>query len=132
MKPLKFDDFPYLGRQLSDNERRHLQAMQQITPELFIKFLMDKGAKTTCLSCGRVALFIPHITVHDTDPDLPDYDGANDWEYVVPVHKNNASVNIHDTRYEVSCSCCGFISAYSAQAVIQWAKDKGYIVWEGF
>lgn len=134
MKPIKFDDFPYLGREWTDLELRHLAGIQQITPKLFIQFLAEIGAKTTCLSCGHSKLFVQHMTVHATDPDLPDYDGSDDWEYVYPVFKENKSesVTIYNTRYEVSCSRCGFIHAYSACEVVKWAKENGYIIWEGF
>lgn len=67
MKPLKFDDFPYADRSLNDNERGHLQVLQQISPKLFIQFLKDRGARTSCLSCGRPDLFIPHTVVHGTE-----------------------------------------------------------------
>lgn len=131
MKPLKFDDFPYADRSLNDNERGHLQVLQQISPKLFIQFLKDRGARTSCLSCGRLDLFIPHTVVHGTDPELDDYDDSNDWEYVTPIHKENELINIYNTRYEVSCSYCGFTSTYTAHTVVCWARDKGYIVWEG-
>ncbi|MGG5961886.1 hypothetical protein ACQSED_09190 [Salmonella enterica] len=132
MKTPKFDDFQYLGREWTDMERKHLGEMQQITPKLFIQFLTEKGAKTSCLSCGRSELSVPHMTVHETDPDLPDYDGSNDWEYIAPVYKDKGAVHIYNTRYEVSCSCCGFVSTYSAHAVVKWAKENGYIIWEEF
>ncbi|HEC0400368.1 TPA: hypothetical protein R1R37_001124 [Klebsiella aerogenes] len=130
MKPLNFDDFPYLGRDLTPTERKHLQCMQQITPKIFIQFLTEKGAKAFCLSCGHPKLFVPHTTVHNTDPELPDYDGSNDWEYITPSHKDDEPISIYNTRYEVICSHCGFTSTYSAYPVIQWAKENGLIVWE--
>ncbi|MEJ0232569.1 hypothetical protein Q0L23_25350 [Klebsiella michiganensis] len=131
MKPLNFDDFPYHERELNPMERKHLQGMQQITPKLFIQFLSEKGAKGFCLSCGHQKLFVPHTMVHSFDPDLPDNNSSTDWEYLTPSHKDNEPITIYNTRYEVTCSHCGFISTYSAHAVIQWAKDNGYIVWEG-
>ncbi|HBE4644854.1 TPA: hypothetical protein ACGY2B_002679 [Escherichia coli] len=131
MKPLKFDDFLYLGRPLNDKEREHVQALQKITPKLFIQFLTDRGAKTSCLSCGRPDLFVPHTVVHRTDHELDDYDGSKDWEYVTPIRKDNGPISIYNFRYEVSCSYCGFTSTYTAHTVVRWARDKGYIVWEG-
>lgn len=130
MKPPKFDDYPHLGRDWTTMERKHLGEIQQITPKLFIQFLAERGTKTSCLSCGHSKLFVPHMIVHDTDPELPDYDGSNDWEYVSPVYKENEPVSIYNTRYEVSCSRCGFIYTYSAYTVIRWARENGYIVWE--
>ncbi|ECI2262966.1 hypothetical protein AHY55_00900 [Salmonella enterica subsp. enterica] len=132
MKTPKFDDFQYLGRKWTDMERKHLSGMQQITPKLFIQFLTEKGAKTSCLSCGRSELSVPHMTVHETDPDLPDYDGSNDWEYISPIYKDNEPVQIYNTRYEVLCSYCGFVSTYSAHTVVEWAKENRYIIWEEF
>ena len=114
---------------LDETGKKDFQLIQQITPYIFIEFLADKGVKTTCQSCGHPELFVPHITEHfgKGDVDDEDYNDIDDITYVTPVAKGNGPFRIHNIKYEVNCSNCGFICHYQAYQVFQWAKSKGLI-----
>lgn len=121
-------DWLYDIDSLDEIAKKQYLLIRQITPEMFMDYLSEKGVKMTCQSCGKETLFFPHTIEHDGDyEDDEEYDESKDIKYVTPLPKYEGPFRIHTAKYEVNCSNCGFICHYGVFQVVQWAKGKGVI-----
>ncbi|QXZ18273.1 hypothetical protein [Lelliottia amnigena] len=122
-------DWLFNINELDEMSKKDYLQVRQITPQVFIAFLVDRGVKMTCQSCGKDTLFVPHTIEHDGDDDEDDedYDESKDITYVTPKPLSPGPFRIHSAKYEVNCSNCGFISHYLTYKVLEWAKQNGAI-----
>jgi hypothetical protein len=60
---LQFSDEEERKNRIKDELFRKLEAqVKMVTPELFARFLDERGASRTCISCGSNKLSVPEIT----------------------------------------------------------------------
>lgn len=108
----------------------------KVTPELFARFLDERGASRTCLSCGSNKLSVPETTTIQRDK-LPENfsqsspEAQSDATYDAMVQyvsysfiEEETMPRLSNVKYRVNCLNCGFISFYRAGPVVQWVMDQ--------
>ncbi|MBN5255309.1 hypothetical protein JY459_19150 [Serratia marcescens] len=110
--------------------------VKKVTPELFARFLDDRGASRTCLSCGSNRLSVPETTTVERDKlpenlnELSNEELSKATEEALVQYVSYSFIEeenmprISNVKYQVNCLNCGFISFYRAQPVIQWVMDQ--------
>lgn len=111
-------------------------ALKEITPQLFSRFLIERGASQICMSCGSVDLVVPESTDLIIEEgklvpfDSPDEDemaelGAEKFVNYVTYSKIDAdrTITYSNMQYSVHCMNCGFIIHYKAAIAIKWYAD---------
>lgn len=131
---------------VTENERKELireklfnkldSQVRKVTAELFAKFLHEKGASRTCLSCGSDKLSVPETSTVDR-AKLPDnfselsIDEQGDAMVTAMIRfvsytfiDDEAMPRLGNVKYQVNCLNCGFISQYRAHPVVSWVLDQ--------
>ncbi|MEB7893216.1 hypothetical protein NGK65_05645 [Serratia ureilytica] len=137
----------YFEQQFADEDKRKksiqdklfikLDAhVKKVTPELFARFLDERGASRTCLSCGSNKLSVPETTTIQRDK-LPENfselspeaqskatEGALVQYVSYSFIEDETMPRLSNVKYRVNCLNCGFISFYRASPVVQWVMDQ--------
>ena len=124
-------------QEVTDKLFRKLQGqLRKVTPELFAKFLDERGASRTCLSCGSNKLSVPEASTIDetklpkdmtdlTNEELVDVQIAAMTQYVnYSFIEEERMPRLSNVQYRVNCLNCGFVSHYRAYPVVQWVLDQ--------
>ncbi|MBH2886593.1 hypothetical protein ACTVKH_00645 [Serratia marcescens] len=110
--------------------------VKKVTPELFARFLGDRGASRTCLSCGSNRLSVPETTTVERDKlpknlnELSNEELSKATEEALVQYVSYSFIEeenmprISNVKYQVNCLNCGFISFYRAQPIIQWVMEQ--------
>ncbi|EBB3994477.1 hypothetical protein JKM78_004011 [Citrobacter freundii] len=118
--------------------QKEYRRLQSVTPQLFARFLTEKGVPGCCLACGRTDLSTPETTSVDiskspfgkvkfnelSEAEREEYITATQVNYVTPIKiepDKIASVSNH--QYRLVCQNCGFTSYFRAANVVYWIED---------
>ncbi|MBF7995596.1 hypothetical protein [Rahnella laticis] len=111
--------------------------LEKVTPELFADFLIEKGAKSHCLSChsSRISVLQRSKVDFEKIPDpkvtseLEPMEVARLWSEATVIYlrffkidpdRDNVLTNL---QYRTNCQNCGFISHYRVLAVLEWVES---------
>lgn len=133
----QFADEDKRKERMKDELFRKLEAqVMTVTPELFARFLDERGASRTCISCGSNKLFVPEITLVQEDklPKnfslLPSDEQSKVMDAVSVQYvsysfiEEEAMPRLGNVKYRVNCLNCGFISFYRAYPVVHWVREQ--------
>lgn len=112
------------------------EQLRKVTPELFARFLDERGASRTCLSCGSNRLSVPETSTVDKTKlpenftDLTIEEQARLYTDAMTQHISYTFIEeenwprLSNVKYRVNCMNCGFISFYRAWPIVQWVLDQ--------
>lgn len=133
----QFADEDKRKKRIKDELFRKLEAqLKTVTPELFARFLDERGASRTCISCGSNKLSVPEITLiqeHKLPEDFSRLSSAEQGKAMDAASVQYVSYSfiedetmprLGNVKYRVNCLNCGFISFYRAYPVVQWVKGQ--------
>ncbi|EFJ2947432.1 TPA: hypothetical protein ACYQQO_002014 [Escherichia coli] len=116
--------------------KQHEELLKEVTPEIFFRFLSEKGVSGACISCGSSKLSAPENRVICIDK-IPD-----DFKKLTKEEQHNvvkglaqryvAYVAFGDTNtpsgvssyYMVHCLNCGYLSLYRTSEVLKWLEKN--------
>ncbi|MGA6677904.1 hypothetical protein [Escherichia coli] len=118
--------------------KKYEERLQEVTPEIFFRFLSEKGVSGACVSCGSPKLSVPESRVIRAEKIAKEFKKLSQEEqnkvdeglaqrYVTYVAFGDtlSPSGINKIYYVVHCLNCGYLSLYRASAVLKWLeKDK--------
>ncbi len=125
-------------KQREDFVKKNYRRLQLVTPDLFSKYLSEKGVSDRCLACGHHALTTPETMGFDssrsstpskktsemTGEELNIYTAEAAVNYVTPsIIDSNRSGMVSNYQYRMICQNCGHISYFRAANVVYWVED---------
>lgn len=120
--------------------KKHKERLMEITPEIFFRFLSEKGVSSVCPSCGSSRLSAPESMDLCWDKNKKPENFNN-----LPLEKQSELIkenikhyvsytfwgdvksipDMRKTYYMLHCLNCGYLSLYRTSAVLKWLeKDK--------
>lgn len=129
-----------INKEALSHVKRYRERLMKVTPDLFFRFLSEKGVSGACISCGSLRLSVPESSVVQwAENERPEnFKNLTQEEQVELVANNTqryvsyASLGdvkrpsgIRKSYYMVHCLNCGYLSLYRTSAVLNWLeKDK--------
>ncbi|EIX4509137.1 hypothetical protein MKI77_003067 [Escherichia coli] len=113
--------------------KQHEERLQGVTPEIFFRFLSEKGVSGACVSCGSSKLSAPENRVIRVDKIPETFKTLTKDEhsnlateltqcyvnYVVFGDTGTLS-SVSQCYYMVHCLNCGYLGLYRASEVLKW------------
>ncbi|HIC1788885.1 TPA: hypothetical protein ACW0I5_002709 [Escherichia coli] len=117
--------------------KQHEERLQQVTPEIFFRFLSEKGVSGACVSCGSPKLSAPENRVLRVDkiPKTPE-SLTKDEQSNLATELTRCYVNyavfgdagtlssVNKCYYMVHCLNCGYLGLYRASEVLKWLEKS--------
>ncbi|EPA0114772.1 hypothetical protein ACQYI3_004338 [Enterobacter ludwigii] len=125
-------------KQRDEYEQKQYRRLQLVTPQLFAKFLAEKGVNGHCLACGHTGLSTPETMGFDsscnpfpdkkaselTEQELQQYVDVAAVNYVTPTLIDDSKTPlVSNHQYRLVCQNCGYISYFRAATVVYWVED---------
>lgn len=125
--------------QRDEYQRKQYRRIQAVTPQLFAKFLAEKGVPGHCLACGHHELSTPETMIIDssrspfadertselTEEEIQQHIDAAAVNYVTPsLIDESKSPLVSNYQYRLICQNCGFISYFRAANVVYWVEER--------
>ncbi|EFM9182926.1 TPA: hypothetical protein ACH9SQ_001462 [Escherichia coli] len=120
--------------------KKHKERLMEITPEIFFRFLSEKGVSSVCPSCGSARLSIPESMdlCWDKNKKPENFNNLPLEEQSELIKENikhyvsytffgdvKSIPDMRKTYYTLHCLNCGYLSLYRTSAVLKWLeKDK--------
>ncbi|EAY4420355.1 hypothetical protein LGG40_002910 [Salmonella enterica] len=115
---------------------KYKDRLMNVTPELFFRFLSEKGVSGMCISCGSSRLSVPESSIVRWAEGRPKNFKDFTQEEQIELVKNNTQryvsytsfddankpSGIRKSYYMVHCLNCGYLSLYRSSAVLSWLE----------
>lgn len=94
--------------------------LEEITADIFFKFLDEKGASSICPICG-----CDDQSIAETKHIIVGPSGGTSSTFVTyfKYYPNNNTDSDTNYFYKLTCINCGFISTYSVTSVLDWIEQ---------
>lgn len=117
---------------------KYKDRLMQVTPELFFKFLVAKGASLKCVSCGAQELSVPESSFLNSDKIPANFGELDESQkravmaqattryvsYITFDKKKDSFHGLLQSYYKVHCLNCGNLSLYRSSSALQWLEES--------